>query len=132
LALITLMRTGWGKDNPVFRQLFTSLFMPDAPPENHEWFNELQRLTTTPENAARLLRALGDVDVSERLHLVRTPTLVAHAIGDLRVPFDAGRELAAGIQGARFVQLETRNHLLPEADPEWPRLLDEIRAFLTE
>jgi pimeloyl-ACP methyl ester carboxylesterase/DNA-binding SARP family transcriptional activator len=131
-ALITLMRTGWGKDNPVFRQLFTSLFMPDAPSENHEWFNELQRLTTTPDNAARLLRALGDVDVGERLSLVRTPTLVAHATGDLRVPFPSGRELAAGIPGARFLQLDTRNHLLPEADPEWPRLLEEIRAFLTE
>jgi pimeloyl-ACP methyl ester carboxylesterase len=106
--------------------------MPDAPSENHEWFNELQRLTTTPENAARLSRALGDVDVSERLSLVQTPTLVAHATGDLRVPFASGRELAAGIPGARSLQLETRNHLLPEADPEWPRLLDEIRAFLTE
>ncbi len=131
-AMVTLMRTGWGKDNPVFRQLFTSLFMPDAPPENHEWFNELQRLTTTPENAANLLRALGEVDVDDRLPLVQTPTLLAHATGDLRVPFGSGRELAAGIPGARFFQLDTRNHLLPENDPEWPRLVEEIRLFLAE
>lgn len=129
-AMITLMRMGWGQDNPVFRQLFSSLFMPDAPPENHQWFNELQRLTATPENAAKLLRACGEVDVTALLPQVKAKTLVVHSRGDMRVPFNSGRELAAGIPDARFVALDTRNHLLPENDPEWPRLLREIDEFL--
>lgn len=129
-AMVTLMRTGWGRDNPVFRQLFTSLFMPDAPPQNHDWFNELQRISASPENAAKILLSCGEVDVTDLLSQVKAPTLVVHARGDIRVPFSSGRELAAGIPDARFVALETRNHLMPEDDPEWPRLVREIAAFL--
>src|SRR5690606_32243400 len=92
-AMIVLVRIGWGQDNPAFRQMFTSMFMPDAPPENQAWFNELQRLTTSPENAVRLLRACGDVDVRHRLPEVRVPTLVVHARHDMRVPYSSGREL---------------------------------------
>lgn len=131
-AMITLIKSGWGKDEPAFRQLFASLFMPDAPPENHQWFNELQRMTTSPENAAQLLEALGLVNVYDRLSLIKAPTLVAHARGDLRVPFDFGRELAACIPGARFVALETNNHLMPEDDPAWPRFYEAVRSFLDE
>lgn len=58
-AMITLVQIGWGQDNAAFRQMFTSLFMPDAPAENHQWFNELQRITTSPVNAIRLMRATG-------------------------------------------------------------------------
>jgi len=129
-AMMVLVRIGWGQDNPAFRQLFTSLFMPDAPPENQAWFNELQRLTTSPENAVRLMRACGDVDVRHRLGAVRAPTLVLHARHDMRIPFNSGRELAGGIPGARFVSFGSRNHLLPESDPAWPRLLAEVNAFL--
>lgn len=131
-AMLVLVRMGWGQDNPAFRQMFTSLFMPDAPAENQTWFNELQRITTSPENAAGLLSAVGNVDVRDRLREIRAPTLVLHARGDLRVPFRAGRELAGAIPGARFVSLDTANHLLPECDPAWPRLMSEINAFLAE
>jgi len=131
-AMITLVAIGWGRGNPTFRQMFTSMFMPDAPAENQSWFNELQRITTTPANACSLLRAMGDVDITERLPLVRAPTLVMHAARDLRVPFDAGRELASGIPGARFVSLDTANHLMPETDPAWPVALREINDFLAE
>jgi DNA-binding SARP family transcriptional activator/pimeloyl-ACP methyl ester carboxylesterase len=131
-AMITLVGIGWGRDNPAFRQMFTSMFMPDAPHENQAWFNELQRMTTSPKNAANLLRAVGDVDISDRLADVRVPTLVLHVRNDMRIPFNAGRELAAGIPGARFVSLDSRNHILPESDPAWPALLSEINAFLAE
>ena len=131
-AMITLIRIGWGKDNPAFRQMFTSMFMPDAPSENQEWFNELQRISTKPENAARLLRALGEVDVRDMLGDVRAPTLVMHAKGDQRVQFEAGRELAGGIPDARFVSLDTRNHIMPASDPAWPVMLREINEFLSE
>ena len=46
------------------------------------------------------------------------------------MPFDEGRRLAAGIPGARFVTLESRNHLIVEKEPAWTRLLEEIAAFL--
>jgi DNA-binding SARP family transcriptional activator/pimeloyl-ACP methyl ester carboxylesterase len=131
-AMITLVGTGWGQDNPAFRQMFTSLFMPDAPAENQSWFNELQRLTTTPENAASLIRANGDVDVLERLSLVKAPTLVLHATNDMRIPINSGRELASAIPNARFVELDSRNHLMPESDSAWPIQLAEINAFLAQ
>jgi pimeloyl-ACP methyl ester carboxylesterase/DNA-binding SARP family transcriptional activator len=131
-AMMVLVRIGWGQDNPAFRQLFTSLFMPDAPVENQRWFNELQRMTSSAENAIRLLRACGDVDVRPYLPQVQAPTLVLHATHDMRIPFDSGRELAGGIPGARFVSLETRNHIMPETDPAWARLMAEVGAFLAQ
>lgn len=131
-AMITLVAIGWGKDNPAFRQMFTSMFMPDAPAENQSWFNELQRISTSPKNACNLLRAIGEVDITDRLPLVRAPTLVLHCNRDMRIPFNAGRELAGGISGARFVSLDSANHLLPESDPAWPVMLREIDEFLAE
>jgi pimeloyl-ACP methyl ester carboxylesterase len=131
-ALITLTRTGWGKDNPAFRQVFTTLFIPGATPEQMGWFNELQRITTSPENAARLLTAHGDIDVTERLGRVTQPTLVLHSRNESRVPYESGRQLAMGIPGAKFVTLESQNHLLLENEPAWPRFLAEVRTFLAE
>jgi pimeloyl-ACP methyl ester carboxylesterase/DNA-binding SARP family transcriptional activator len=131
-ALITLTRTGWGRDNPAYRQVFTSLFIPGATPEQMDWFNQLQRLTTSPENAAKIMSAFGDIDVVDRLSLVTQPTLVLHARNDARVPYANGRQLAMGIPGARFVTLESQNHLLLEQEPAWPRFLAEVRAFLAE
>jgi len=131
-AMMTLVAIGWGKNNPAFRQMFTSMFMPDAPAENQSWFNELQRISTKPQNAVKLLRAVGDVDVSDILGNIQAPTLVMHAKGDLRVPFDSGRELAGGIPGARFVSLDTDNHIMHAGDPAWPIALREINEFLAE
>jgi len=130
-ALKVLVREGWGSDNPAFRQVFTSLFFPEGTPEQMHAFNELQRITASPENAVRIIEALSTIDVSELLHRVTVPTLVLHCREDGRVPFEAGRELASGIPGARFVALEGRNHLILEQDPAWPRFRDEIAAFLT-
>jgi pimeloyl-ACP methyl ester carboxylesterase len=46
------------------------------------------------------------------------------------IPFETGRQLAAHIPGARFVPLESRNHVLLETEPAWSRFLEEVRAFL--
>jgi class 3 adenylate cyclase/pimeloyl-ACP methyl ester carboxylesterase len=118
-AMITLIREGWGSENPAFRQIFTSLLVPDGTPKQMEWFNDLQRVTTSPENAARLRRAMHEIDVSDLLATVKVPTLVLHARSDAAVPFEEGRLLAAGIRGARFVALEGRNHLILEDEPAW-------------
>jgi len=129
-AMLTLVRIGWGQSNPAFRQVYTSLFFPDGTQEQIDWFNELQRICTTPGNAVRLLRAMGEIDVSELLHQVRVPTLVTHCKGDAVIPFEEGRKLAMGIPGARFVQLESMNHLMLEHEPAWMRFASEVRAFL--
>jgi pimeloyl-ACP methyl ester carboxylesterase/DNA-binding CsgD family transcriptional regulator len=129
-TLINLMRVGWGRDNPAFRQVFTNLFIPDGTPEQHQWWSELERLTVSPENAARTLEAFYDIDVRDLAAQVRVPTLVMHSRGDARVPFDEGRQLAALIPGARFVPLESRNHVLLEGEPAWALFLRELRDFV--
>ena len=129
-TLTALIRQGWGRENPAFRQFFSSLFVPGGSPEQWQWFNDLQRITTSPENAVRIMQATGDVDVSDLLPQVRVPTLVLHCRNDGAVTFDEGRRLASGIPGARFVALESRNHLVLEGEAAWGRLLDEISTFL--
>jgi pimeloyl-ACP methyl ester carboxylesterase/DNA-binding winged helix-turn-helix (wHTH) protein len=129
-AILTLMRQGWGRENPAFRQIFTSLFLPGGTAEQMSWWNELQRKTASPENAIRIRRAIDDIDVSDLLPRVKVPTLVLHCRDDAVAPFEEGRRLAAGIPDARFVALEGRNHIILEDDPCWPRFLDEIGNFL--
>jgi class 3 adenylate cyclase/pimeloyl-ACP methyl ester carboxylesterase len=129
-AMLTLVRHGWGQENPAFRQLFTSQFIPGGTKEQEDWFNELQRISISPEGAVRYLIANGAIDVSVLLAEVTTPTLVLHARDDARVPFDQGRRFAAGIRGARFVSLASRNHMILEDEPAFPRFLQEVRAFL--
>jgi pimeloyl-ACP methyl ester carboxylesterase len=131
-ALLTLVRKGWGKENPAFRQVFTSLFLPEGTPEQMAAFNELQRVTTSPENAVRLIEAFSKIDVMDLLPQVNVPTLVVHCRNDARVPIRCGREIASGIPGARFVSLDSRNHLPLEHEPAWRKLIDEMTAFLDE
>ena len=128
--MVTLMRLGWGQENPAFRQMFTSQFIPDGSKEQSDWFNELQRISASPADAVRNLLANGETDVSSLLSQVRVPTLVMHSRHDGRVPFESGRRLAAGIPGARFVPLESRNHLILESEPAFARFLEELRSFL--
>jgi pimeloyl-ACP methyl ester carboxylesterase/DNA-binding CsgD family transcriptional regulator len=128
-AIVDLARLGWGKDNPVFRQLFAAQFVPGASPEQFSWFNELCRRTTTPEIATRLLAARGDLNVRDLLALVRVPTLVLHARHDEIVPFEAGKHLAADIPNAEFVSLDSRNHILLSEEPAWAHFKDAVLEF---
>ena len=126
----TLIRQGWGQDNPAFRQFFTSAFLPEGTPEQMAWFNELQRVTTSPENAVRIRMANDDLDITEYLPKVSVPTLVLHCRDDAIAPFEEGRRIAAMIPNAQFVALEGRNHLILESEPAWPRFIEEVRNFL--
>ena len=128
--LLRLIRVGWGKDHPAFRQVFTSLFIPDGTTEQMQWFNELQRVSATPENAARMFAAFSDSGCACAGAQVRAPTLVLHGTGDMRIPFAEGRLVASLIPGARFVPIESRNHLILESEPGWPRFVGEVRSFL--
>jgi pimeloyl-ACP methyl ester carboxylesterase len=129
-AMLPLMRLGWGQENPAFRQVFTSQFIPGGTKEQADWFNELQRVSISPENAVRNLMANGQTDVTDLLSKVAVPTLVMHARGDARVAFENGRRTAAGIPGARFVPLDSANHLILESEPAYARFIEEIASFL--
>jgi pimeloyl-ACP methyl ester carboxylesterase/DNA-binding CsgD family transcriptional regulator len=128
-TLVKLIRLGWGRDNPAFRQVFTSQFIPDGTREQHDWFNELERISASPENAARIVETLYGLDVTAEAQKVRVPTLVMHSRADERVPFEEGRQIAALIPSARFVPLDGRNHVLLSGEPAWRRFLEEFRAF---
>ena len=131
-TLLDLMRVGWGRDNPAFRQVFSTLFMPEGTADQMTWFNELQRRTTSAQNAVRFEEAFYSLDVTKLAPKVTTPTLVLHARADAMVPFEEGRRLAALIPGSTFVPLEGRNHILLENEPAWKRFLEEMHAFIAE
>jgi pimeloyl-ACP methyl ester carboxylesterase/DNA-binding CsgD family transcriptional regulator len=128
-AMIDMVRLEWGSDNPTFRQVFTSRFIPEATDEQIGWYNDLCRKTLTPEIAAILLESRAGVDVTALLGEVRAPTLVMHATGDAVVPIAEGRILAAGIPGAQFIELDSKNHILLENEPAWERFCAEVLRF---
>lgn len=121
---------GWGRDDTSFRQFFTSQFLPQGTAEQQRWFNELARISTSPANAARMMRVFDQIDVAALLPQVSCPTIVLHATGDLRVPFSEGRYIAGHIAEARFVPLDSVHHLMPAQDQAWPRWFEEVDDFL--
>jgi DNA-binding winged helix-turn-helix (wHTH) protein/pimeloyl-ACP methyl ester carboxylesterase len=129
-ALTSLMRLGWGLNNPAFCKTFTCRFIPEATLEHEKWFDELQRVSTSPENAARLMERDDDIDVRPLLSQVTTPTLVIHCDRDHAVEPEMGRELAAAIPGARYVSLPGVNHLMLEGERAWELFLEEVGLFL--
>ena len=131
-AMRHLIEIGWGRPNPAFRQIFTSMLIPDSTPEQYQWFTELQRTSTSPENAAHLIAAYETMDIGDLLHQVQCPALVIHSRDDPRVPLDEGRYIAGHIRGARFITLESRNHILLEQEPAWQQFLDELQEFVNQ
>jgi len=125
-----IVREGWGREEDAYRQWFTSQFIPEATTEQARWFNELERVSATPEVAERHLVASAKIDVADLLPKVRTPTLVTHARGDLRIQFWRGQELASGIPGAKFVPLEGKNHLFLANEPAHRAFFEAVAAFL--
>ncbi len=129
-AIIELVRLGWGRDNPAFRQVFTSRFIPGASSEQIGWFNDLCTRTSSAEAAAALLTARADVHVADEvLARIRTPTLILHARGDAAIPVGEGRLLASRIPGSEFVELDSRNHILLENEPAWARFREAVLHF---
>jgi pimeloyl-ACP methyl ester carboxylesterase len=92
--------------------------------------DELQRVSTSPENAAHLMKTDDDIDVRPLLPQVRVPTLVIHCDDDRAVLPEQGRELAASIPSARYVSLPSANHLMMEDEPAWRIFLEELGRFL--
>jgi pimeloyl-ACP methyl ester carboxylesterase/DNA-binding CsgD family transcriptional regulator len=126
---VKLIELGWGSDDPSFRQVFSTQFMPDAPIEAIRAFNDFMPLTSSPKTAATIFETNGFIDVREEARCVRCPTLVVHGRGDMRIPIEEGRIAAGLIPGARFLTLETRNHLMMQDEPAWQEFLDAVAEF---
>jgi pimeloyl-ACP methyl ester carboxylesterase len=126
---IELVKLGWGQENPAHRQVFSSLFFPDADPQRIAWFNELQRLSASPDNAARIMEAAFDIDVTKEARELAIPTLVFHSQDEERVPVAAGRYLASLIPRAEFIPLPSRNHIPLRHEAAWQQFLDAFDAF---
>ena len=130
-ASMKMMKSWWGKSNPIVRQIFSNLLMPDAPAESHRWFNDLQKETASPENAVELMMADREWDIRDLLPRIKAETLVIHARNDAAVPYEEGQDIAAAVPNAHFVTLDSRNHIMPATDPAWTRCAQLIEDFLS-
>ncbi len=130
LAFRAMIRAGWAQEDPIFRRVFTTNFIPQATEEQMGWFDELQRMSTSTENALASRVERQVVDLSEELPLIQAPTLVLHARDDRAIPLDRARLLAALVPDARLVILESPNHILLAGEPSWRVFLDQVRRFL--
>jgi len=129
-TFLSMLRHGWGDEHSAFMRAFASVFIPNGSPEQIRWFADLQRVTTSAENAARIRRACDNIDILSLLPNVKVPTLVTHCRYDNVVPLEQGRLLAASIPNARFVTLESENHVLLSGEPAWDKFLEEVETFL--
>jgi pimeloyl-ACP methyl ester carboxylesterase/DNA-binding CsgD family transcriptional regulator len=129
-AQLMLVAAGWGRDDASYRQMFAMQFIPGGTLEQINSMSDLQRAASTPGNATRLIRSFFSIDVTGAATRVRCPTLILHARGDRRVPFEEGRVLAGLIPDARMVTLETENHILLPQEPAFETFFSELAAFL--
>jgi pimeloyl-ACP methyl ester carboxylesterase/DNA-binding CsgD family transcriptional regulator len=129
-ARLMVYELGWPNDTPAYGKFFTSLHIPDASAEQFQSFADLVRRTTSPANAVALLQVFYRIDVQATAPKVRCPTLALHCRGDAIIPFERGRSVAGLIPGARFVPLESRNHVLLDTEPAWQQLVDALDDFL--
>ena len=127
-----MMREGWGSTNPIFRQFFTTSYLPDAPLDVKESFDELQRVSGNAENVVRIWEMNAGLDTMEIAKQIRVPTLVLHISGDRMVPASEGQLSARLIPGAEFVELPGNNHVAIEGQPSFDMFFEEVRAFLTK
>lgn len=130
-ALSEMIEVGWGRNAGAFREIFANLLMPDATKEQLRWIGELQRRSASPENARRLWDAFNSFDIRGEVDKLAVPTLIFHAKKDAMVPFEAGRCMAAAIPTARFVPLESNNHILLPNESAWRKFKAELNDFLS-
>jgi pimeloyl-ACP methyl ester carboxylesterase/DNA-binding CsgD family transcriptional regulator len=126
----SMIRIGWAKEDPDFRRVFTRRFIPDATEEQMRWFDDLQRMSTSPANALASRIARQQVDIEDELSRITAPTIVLQAIGDRSTTFDNAVSVSSRIRGARLVPLQSRNHILLADEPAWSVFIDEVTAFL--
>ena len=123
---------GWDDDNPLYRDIYTRLCIPQGTAAQRDWFNRAQRGCTSPENAVTIQLAMGQMDLSAELERVTAPCLLFHGRGDKAVPIEHGREVTAKLADARLVELDSDNHIYLPSEPAWSVFTRELRAFLAD
>jgi DNA-binding winged helix-turn-helix (wHTH) protein/pimeloyl-ACP methyl ester carboxylesterase len=131
-TFLTFMREGWGNEHSAFQKMLCTGMLPNASTEMIHWLAELQRAASSPENTIRLRSTFDEIDVVDLLHKVSAPTLVMHCRHDNLVPFEEGRRIATLIPNAKFVTLESENHVPLPDEPAWQKFISEIKAFLSD
>ena len=131
-VLFKSARLGWGTGSPALRQVFAAKFMGESTEAQRKAFEECQRVTSTAEVAEKYLRAMFALDVKALAPRVSCPTIAFHSRNDQLVFLEQGRKLAALIPGARFVPLESKNHVPFRDEPAWQTLATALRSFLEE
>ena len=133
-AFMILVRKGWGRDTPAFRQVFTSnFFKSDADPRLIAHFNEMQRVSADADTVARYYESLHSRgDGRELFSRVTAPTLVIHGRDDMAVRADEGRLLASVIAGAQLVLLPSGAHYFPTDTAVAETAAGSITRFLQE
>jgi pimeloyl-ACP methyl ester carboxylesterase len=129
-AHVEIVRLGWGRPDPTYRQIFVARFLPEATHEQWRSFDELQRRSTSPDNAWRFVDEFANIDVTNLAPKLTVPTLIMCSRREPDNRFEQSRLLAALIPNSRLVPLDSSNHLLPERDPAWKHFLTEIDRFL--
>jgi pimeloyl-ACP methyl ester carboxylesterase/DNA-binding CsgD family transcriptional regulator len=126
----SMIRVGWATEDPLFRRVFTRIYIPNASEEQMRWFDDLERMSTSPENAVATRLAHQAVNVADELPRIDAPTLILHAVGDRATAFGNAVKAAGQIPDARLVELDSANHILLAGEPAWATFLAEVRAFL--
>lgn len=128
--LLKLIESGWGTEEPAFRQVFTALFIPGGTPQEWSWLTQSMRLASSPHNASRLSHAIQRIDVQQEASRVRCPTLLLHSRRDSVVAYDEGQHTARLIPGSEFITIESANHIILEHEPAWQAVVQHLRRFL--
>jgi len=131
-ALIALMQQGWGDEHSAFMRMFSTRYLPSGSSEQITLMAKLAFLATSRENALKVMIESCGIDVVDLLPKVSVPTLVLHCQHDSVVPFDEGRRVAMSIPNARFVSLESENHIPLPGEPAWAKFTGELVAFLSD
>ena len=127
---LSMIRVGWAKPDPEFRRVFTTKFIPDATEEQMRWFDDLQRMSTSPENSVASRIARQQVDIVDEISRITAPTLILQSTGDRSMSFDNAVQVSGLIEGSRLVALDSRNHILLADEPAWATFIDEVAAFI--
>lgn len=120
--ILGLVEQHWGLGSDVL----TDIFAPDADAGFRPAFALYQRRSCDAATARRLLALGYDLDVTADAAKVVAPTTVLHREDDRAVPVAEGRQVAAAIESAAFVQLPGRTHIPFAGDSN--TLIDAMRS----
>jgi pimeloyl-ACP methyl ester carboxylesterase len=111
-------------------EMFITLYFPSADDHLIAWHNELFQTLGPVPNMLQMIDVTSWMDVRAELANIVAPTLVFHAQRDGNAPIEAGRLVADGIAGSKFVELDSANHILLGDEPAWATFCRAAKAFL--